>query len=60
MATIKRTLTVKLRPNKDTDVEEVTLSEGQTVKLVKTWDRFHLVKDDAGHFYNLPHADVAV
>lgn len=60
MATIKRTLTAKLRPNKDSDIEEITLNEGDEVKLVQTWEHFHLIKDGAGHFINLPHDAVAV
>ena len=60
MATITRTRTVKLRPNVDSDIEEITLQEGDTVKVVQKWDRFYLVKDAQGHFFNLPHGDVAV
>jgi SH3-like domain-containing protein len=60
MAKIIRTLTVKLRPNTDSEVEEVVLREGDDVKLVRTWDRFHLIKDNDGHFYNVPLDVVAV
>jgi hypothetical protein len=60
MATMTRTRTVKLRPNIDSDIEEITLQEGDTVKVVQKWDRFYLVKDAQGHFFNLPHSDVAV
>ncbi len=55
MAKIKRTLTAKLRPNKDADIEEITLQEGDEVKLVQTWEHFYLIKDADGHFINLPH-----
>lgn len=60
MATIARTRTVKLRPDKDSDIEEITLQEGDSVKLVHTWAQFYLVKDDQGRFFNLPHCDVTV
>lgn len=60
MAKIARTRTARLRPNKDSDVEEVTLQAGDEVKLIKTWEHFHLIKDAQGHFFNLPHADIAL
>lgn len=55
MATIARTLTAKLRPNKDSDIEEIILNEGDDVKLVQKWEHFYLIKDNEGHFINLPH-----
>lgn len=54
MATITRALTCGLKTNKEADVEEVTFRPGDTVDVVKEWDRFFLVKDEDGHFYNLP------
>lgn len=60
MAKINRKLVAKLRTNTDSEIESVTFEAGDEVRLVKTWDRFHLVKDADGHFYNLPLADVTV
>lgn len=60
MATIARTLTVKLRPNKDSDIEETTLTAGEEVKVVQKWQHFFLIKDNEGHFINVPHDAITV
>lgn len=60
MAKIVRPLVARLRPNKDSDIEEIKFEAGDEVKLIKTWEHFYLVKDAQGHFYNLPHADVTI
>lgn len=54
MATIKEDITAKYQTVKDGDIEETAFSVGDEVTIVQTWSQFFLVKDDEGHFYNLP------
>jgi hypothetical protein len=54
MATFKEDFTAKYQTTKDADIEETTFSTGDSVKLVQTWDDYVLIKDDDGHFYNIP------
>ena len=54
MATLARPFDAGLRTNKDSETETVHFAAGDEVEVVKEWDRFYLVKDQDGHFYNLP------
>ena len=54
MAKILRSLTAGLLTNTTADVEQVPFAEGDEVEIIKEWDHFWLVKDQSGHFYNLP------
>jgi hypothetical protein len=54
MATVKEALTLKFQTTKDGEVEETQLAAGDELTVVQTWDRFYLVKDDNGHYYNVP------
>lgn len=54
MATINRDLTANFQTTKDGDVEQTHFKAGDSVTLVQIWDAFVLIKDDEGHFYNLP------
>lgn len=54
MATIKHDLTVKFQTTKDGDVEQTHFKAGDAVTVVQIWERFVLIKDDEGHFYNVP------
>ena len=40
----------------DGDMEETSFSSGDEVEVVQKWDEapFVLIKDDDGHFYNIP------
>ena len=53
-ATFTSDVELKLATNKDADIETVTFHAGDTAHIVKTWDRFFLIKDDNGHYYNVP------
>ena len=47
--------TAKYQTTKDADIEETSFSAGDEVTLIQKWDNeFVLVKDDDGHFYNVP------
>ena len=54
MATIKEDITLKLQAVKDGDIEDISFSEGDSVELIQTWDEYYLIKDDDGHFFNIP------
>jgi NADPH-dependent curcumin reductase CurA len=54
MATFKEDFTAKYQTTKDADIEETTFAAGDEVSSVQTWDDYVLVKDDDGHFYNVP------
>ena len=54
MATVTRALSIKFQSVKDSDVETTELRPGDTVTLMKEWDAYYLIRDDAGHYYNVP------
>ena len=56
MATIKEDITLKLQTTVDGDIEETSFSAGDEVDVVQKWDDagYVLIKDDDGHFYNIP------
>ena len=56
MATVKEDITLKYQTTKDGDIEETSFSAGDDVEMVQSWDNadFCLIKDDDGHFYNIP------
>jgi len=56
MASIKEDITLKYQTTKDGDIEETSFSSGDSVDIVQKWDKapFVLIKDDDGHFYNIP------
>lgn len=56
MATIKEDITLKLHTTVDSDIEETSFSSGDDVEVVERWDDagYVLIKDDDGHFYNIP------
>lgn len=60
MATFNQDITLKLVTTKDGDIEDVPFRQGDAVTVVQTWDRFVLVKDDNGHFYNVPKDKITV
>ncbi|MEO1170490.1 MAG: hypothetical protein AAFX94_00330 [Myxococcota bacterium] len=53
MATLKEDLTLKFVTTTDGDIEETEFSSGDSVYVVKEWDRHYLVRDDDGHYYNV-------
>lgn len=58
MATVKTAFTAKFQTTKDGDIEETSFGAGDSVTIVQTWDRFYLIKDDNGHYYNVPKANI--
>ena len=54
MATATDNFTLKLQTTKDGDVEEFNFRSGDEVTIVKAWDRFFLIKDKHGHYFNVP------
>ena len=56
MATIKEDVVLKYRATVDDDVEETNFSAGDEVEMVQHWEEagYYLIKDDDGHFYNIP------
>jgi len=54
MATINADITLKYQTTTDGDVEETSFSSGDEVVVVQTWETHYLIKDDDGHFYNIP------
>jgi len=56
MATITEDITLKLQTTVDGDMEETEFSAGAEVEIVQRWDEapYVLIKDDDGHFYNIP------
>ena len=56
MATIKEDVTLKYQTTVDGDVEETSFSAGDDIHVVERWDEagYALIKDDDGHFYNIP------
>ena len=59
MATVTQHITLKFQTTKDGDVEEVEFAAGDSLTVVQTWDRFYLVKDKDGHYYNVPKDKIA-
>jgi hypothetical protein len=54
MATISREITVQFQTTREGDIEPTHFRVGDQVSLVQEWDRFYLIKDADGHFYNVP------
>ena len=54
MAIIKEDITLKFATTKDSDIEETAFSSGDEVDLIETWEHHILIRDDDGHFYNIP------
>jgi hypothetical protein len=54
MAQIKETHVAKFQTTKGGDIEETTFAAGTEVTVIKEWEHFFLVKDEHGHYYNLP------
>ena len=54
MATINEDITLKFVTTKDADIEETAFSSGDEVEILETWDDYFLIKDDDGHYYNVP------
>ena len=62
MASIKEDITLKYQTTKDGDVEETSFSAGDDVEVVQEWGEapFVLIKDDDGHYYNVPKEKLSV
>jgi hypothetical protein len=60
MATIKEDVVLKFRATVDDDVEDTSFSAGDDVELVQQWEEagYCLIKDEDGHFYNIPSAKI--
>ena len=56
MASIKEDITLKSQTTVDGDIEEISFSAGTEIEVVQKWDEagYTLIKDDDGHFYNIP------
>ena len=54
MAKFKQDTTLKLITTKTGDIEEIKFAQGDAVTISQTWDKFYLVKDENGHYYNVP------
>lgn len=54
MATIKKAITLKHRPNLGEDVEDVEFAEGDEVTILKQWEDRYLCKNEAGQLFNIP------
>ncbi len=54
MATFNEDITLKFVTTKDSDIEETEFSSGDEVEILETWDHHFLIKDDEGHYYNVP------
>ena len=59
MATVLRDFTAAFVTTKDAPAEKVSFTAGQKVQIMRTWERFVLIKDEAGHYYNVDKALVA-
>ena len=54
MATFNQDITLKFMSTKDADMEETEFSAGDEVEILETWEDHYLIKDDDGHYYNVP------
>ena len=54
MATVNADITLKYQTTKDGDVEETSFASGDEIEVVSSWGKHHLIKDDDGHYYNIP------
>jgi hypothetical protein len=54
MATIKQATVLKHQANLGEGVEEVALSAGDNVTILKEWERTYLVKNAAGQLLHVP------
>ncbi len=54
MATIKQALTLKHQANLGEEVEDVELTAGEAVTVLKTWANSYLIKNDGGLLFNVP------
>lgn len=54
MANITRNLEAGLVTSKGAETETTAFTAGDEVEIIKEWQEFWLVKDQDGHFYNLP------
>lgn len=54
MATFTKDMNVKFVTTKDGDEEEVAFKQGDEVAVVHTWQRHYLVRDNDGHYHNIP------
>ncbi len=54
MATFKEDMTLRLTSNKDAETESVDFHAGDHVHVTHEWARFYLVRDDNGHYFNVP------
>jgi len=54
MAQFKNDFVARFRTSLDEDVEETAFVAGDEVRVMAIWKRHYLVKDDEGHFYNIP------
>ena len=52
-------LTMQFQTVKDGDIETVNLQPGDPITIIKEWTRFYLIRDAAGHFYNVPKGHVS-
>lgn len=59
MAAITKALTLKHQSNLSEDCEEVSFGAGESVTVLKEWDRFYLVKNGDGKLFNVPKDAVA-
>jgi hypothetical protein len=59
MAAITKAITLKHQSNLSEDSEEVSFGAGDTVTVLKEWDRFYLVKNGDGKLFNVPKDAVA-
>lgn len=54
MAQFKSDFVARFRTTLDEEIEETAFQTGDEVRVMATWKRHYLVKDDEGHFYNIP------
>lgn len=54
MATFTEDITLKFVTTTDADMEETEFSAGDEVEILETWEAHYLIKDDDGHYYNVP------
>ena len=54
MARLNSDFVARYQTTLDEEVEETAFEAGDEVRIMATWKHHYLVKDNEGHFYNIP------
>jgi hypothetical protein len=54
MSIVKQDFAAKLQTTKKGEIVTVLIRAGEEVKIVNVWQHHLLIRDQRGHFYNVP------